>query len=353
MLNADILSRIIKLCWDDFDYPTQRNIRLVARYFSRCLITNLYDNVTDNLDIIPLLHPKIIKLKMGRLSQWNINNEQLRSLTNLTELQLGYCPSIKNIDYLSKLKKLTLLDIHYIGSVNNLTRLVKLKLGRYCLNNSTNLTNLTNLDINHNNYIRNGDISKLTKLTKLNAYNCERLSNINNLTNLTKLNAGYRCAISNKGITKLTNLTELDVTNNHRISKINHLVLLKNLYASEDSGITNYGINKLYNLEKLYSIGNNKVTRSDRLKFLTVYEGETWLFAKSYHLNIINLINLLNNLNLVICRCHKTSKYVIRPGNIRLLFVILFKLRNKLFNDRCFLCNNINEISTIILCADC
>lgn len=153
-------SDIIKNIFNQFDFVSQCNVRLVSTYFTICPITNLFDgvpNLNKLTDVILKSYPYTIQLYAG-------NNKKITNIGHLVHLEVLSAWGNCGIDDMG--------------------------------------------------------IKSLTKLTKLNVGDNHKITDINHLINLRILYAGDNCGISDLGINKLTNLVELYSWNNKKITNM-------------------------------------------------------------------------------------------------------------------------------------
>jgi internalin A len=202
----------------------------------------------------------------------------LSKLTNLTQLDLGQCTSLRDVSSLSKLTNLTQLDLsfcHSLSDVRDLSGLTNLtRLGLvFCwgLRNVRGLSKLTNLILLNLRECTNledvRDLSGLTSLTQLDLSSCDNLRDVSvlsQLTNLTQLDLSSCTNLEDvRDLSGLTNLTRLDLVscwglrNVRDLSGLTNLTLLnlsfcKSLSDVRDlSGLTNLTFLNLGRCESL------------------------------------------------------------------------------------------------------
>ena len=129
-----------------------------------------------DFDLIRRLKPK--QLSIHATFPWR-DLSQLRGLSNLTELWLGYCPNLTNIHALKDMKELPSLTIAGSPILLNIDALKELK-------------NLTQLDISGCTALTNVDaLRELKALKVLNLEHCTGLKNVDGLLGLRGLEEIY------------------------------------------------------------------------------------------------------------------------------------------------------------------
>ena len=132
----------------------------------------------------------------------------LQGLTNLTKLNLGGCTSLQNVDVLQGLTNLTRLEL--AGDTFTVLQ------SRGALGVLKSLPNLTSLNLVGCEKLKNVDgLQGLTNLTTLDLTYCYSLQNVDGLqglTNLTTLNLMWCTSLKNvDGLKGCTSLTYLDL----------------------------------------------------------------------------------------------------------------------------------------------
>lgn len=185
-------------------------------------------NVAYTHNIIDVGHLTSLTSLYTRSSYCKVDN--IRGLTNLTELDISDRSCKINISCLTNLKILYAVNNYYIDDtqISSLTNLTKLSLGhnKY-VNDIGYLTNLTYLNA-QNSRIGQNSINKLCKLVALDIANNPVITSVSHLTNLTILGiAGPKCKIDQNDIEKLYSLTKINHYANYNITSIAHLTNLK------------------------------------------------------------------------------------------------------------------------------
>lgn len=145
----------------NLDYAKQ-----LVKYFNniKLRIKSMYD--VDKF--VDELAPNIIELYIGHIT---ITDDILKSLINLTTLDLGYIDTITDLElkYFINLTNLNLNDDITDIALKNLINLTDLKLNNKITNNGIkHLINLTNLNLCANNTITDMGLQNLINMTELN-----------------------------------------------------------------------------------------------------------------------------------------------------------------------------------------
>lgn len=188
----------------------------------------------------------------------NFNTTSLKTLKNLTTLDLSAADFIigdQDIMFLYKLTTLMIVDTGFISdkSLKNLFRLEKL-----CVI----------ADPSYSKEEQNYDDGNISD------------ASISKLPNLTYLNIEQSQKITSKSIGKLTKLQHLTLGNAQRITNasINKLVNLEYLHLTEADKIGDLAFKNLTKLKNLSIIGNNKVKGFENLYSVTSLEIENCSF---------------------------------------------------------------------------
>lgn len=227
------------------------------------------NNITDN-GISSLNNLKSLDI----WSKQKIKN--IRHLTNLTELALGFHEKISNDD----IRTLTNLTSLQLGKtiqitddviINCFPRLTNLGLmSNEIITGSCifELTNLTKLGLCDNSIIRDNDISRLfnLRILDLNNNNCITGECFPILPGLTKLDLSNNSMILNNHINKLTNLKTLKLggllERNITDDGVYDLTNLATLNLAFDDNLTDNVVSRLTNLRKLNVVDNEKITNN-------------------------------------------------------------------------------------------
>jgi len=215
--------------------------------------------------------------------------QTLEKLTNLTSLDVSYCPQIMRCSWQGKIKSLKSLELCYsdvknqdISKLTSLPELEELNLdscrvgdwaiAHFADNNV--VPNLTTLDLADTEISDIGmtHLPKFQKLTRLSLFYCDisnhGLRHLASMTNLETLNLDSR-EISDDGLAYLRNLTalrSLDIFSG-RITDVGcvHISKIKSLESLElcGGGIGDHGCGHLATLENLTSLNlsqNERIT---------------------------------------------------------------------------------------------
>lgn len=183
---------------------------------------------------------------LTKLDSFELRFDDIKSLTNLTEITPAYYSENNMCDGLVHMPMLKAMAIKTHSQVTNenlrkLTMLQKLDIfDDIILNDQTcmHLTNLISLDFCRNN-IDNGSIKYLTKLQSLTLHNCN--------------------SVRDDGLSHLTNITALRLTEDHRIFHLHFLTKLTHLFLHRHNNVLSDNVPLLTQLKSLSLICNTKV----------------------------------------------------------------------------------------------
>lgn len=237
-------------------------------------LTNLtHLDIHNSINITNINHLHNLQILDASGNNCGIDNNGISNLINLTELYIDNNPNVTAINQFINLRVLNISCVSGVDNIQSLTNLIELNIGRNNkITNLDHLINLRSLYIESYSNIRNDNLILLTNLTKLGitataliagklpgiTHNT-KITNLVYLTNLRTLYVNGDSGIGDVQIRLLTNLTELTANNNKNITDVNHLVNLQILSAELDCGIGDKGIASLTNLTKLNTFGNKKI----------------------------------------------------------------------------------------------
>ena len=153
-----LIPDITYIIYNQLDFITQSNLRLVSKDFAKYPITNLFDNVPN---------------------KYKLTDKILKSYLRVIKLNASHNNKITNVNH---------------------------------------LINLRILHVRGNCGIGDDGLNRLTNLTELDAGNNNEITNVNHLINLRILYSRANCGIGNDGLSRLTNLTELYTDGNNKIT---------------------------------------------------------------------------------------------------------------------------------------
>jgi hypothetical protein len=212
--------------------------------------------------------------KLKKLKLWNcfdITNNGLTKLTNITELDITITSDKINMDSISRLKMLLKLNIYFdsknkIMDVNKIRCLTRLRyLTGYNVDLNNNIKYLTKLNFL---YLESSNVIFESKMDNLiNVEICEESTvlGLEYLTSLTKLQI-YNSESSQTSLKYLTNLTILICDLNITEYEIKHLTKLTILRLYSSIQLEHNEIKYLTNLTEL-SLSKSNITDDD-LKYL-------------------------------------------------------------------------------------
>lgn len=199
----------------------------------------------------------LVSLKLNRNSR--VTNETLLNMTNLTRLNIYNTSHITSIQTLVNLISLNIghcLNIDE-GQLKCLTNLSKLKLkGNLRIRDISGMTSITHLDLTSNEVVTSDTVGKMTNLTSLILWSNRKVMDIDimKLTKLKKLDLCANYCITDISLASLTNLTKLCLADNNFIRdwSLMKLTNLTHLDLSGNDIITDESVLKLYKLKTLY-----------------------------------------------------------------------------------------------------
>lgn len=227
-------------------------------------LTNFSTSGGNNITGCTLAHlPYLTTLKIS-CEDSGFNEEFLRDLTQLTELDVGNNGAItgRTSPYLTNLRKLSLQTDAYRMIFE----------GQYL----KQLTTLEDLNLKSNRTIQDEDIQPLTCLTFLNLHGNQVITDkgLLGLTSITELDLFQTQHITGKGLAGLPHLLSLNLGSNKKVTD-EELGQCTNLTALSLNGNDVITINALYKLPKLCSaiINGSTITPQQYTKWW-LYRGQ-------------------------------------------------------------------------------